>query len=427
MEIGEADNPADMLKGLQVTSYDNENDDDDDAEPVEEDPIDEEDEDDDGDEEQEPVTLGFLEKPKNNWSLLRQLFPSKAGGVPAWLVPDELPSGRACVCDICGEPLQFLLQVYAPLSDKESTFHRILYLFMCPSMACLLRDQHEQWKRCPEEAFRSVKVFRSQLPRYNAYYSSDPPKHDGTDKPSSSGAALCDWCGTWKGNKVCGNCKRVRYCSEKHQVMHWRSGHKAACQRLSISPELSESSPRTGETASAKIQSAASKNLWPEFEIVNEDESEYDAEMSDDNSNANALVSSKNNEMDESMKSLINSFEGDGDRRSWATFQERISKAPEQILRYCRNVSTKPLWPMLSGLPSRADIPRCSYCGGPRCFEFQVLPQLLYYFGVKNDADSLDWAIIVVYTCEASCEGSLAYKEEVAWVQLAAPTSSPIS
>lgn len=29
----------------------------------------------------------------------------------AWLDPDSLPSGRARDCDICGEPLQFLLQV----------------------------------------------------------------------------------------------------------------------------------------------------------------------------------------------------------------------------------------------------------------------------------------------------------------------------
>lgn len=30
----------------------------------------------------------------------------------AWLIPDKLPSSKACVCDICGVPLQFLLQVY---------------------------------------------------------------------------------------------------------------------------------------------------------------------------------------------------------------------------------------------------------------------------------------------------------------------------
>ncbi|KAI8574793.1 hypothetical protein RHMOL_Rhmol01G0381200 [Rhododendron molle] len=109
---------------------------------------------DDEDEELLPVTLVFLEKPENRCSLVRQGFPSKAGGVPAWLDPVSLPSGKSCLCDICGEPLQFLLQVYAPLSEKEPAFHRTLFVFMCLSMACLLQDQNEQWKRKPEKASR---------------------------------------------------------------------------------------------------------------------------------------------------------------------------------------------------------------------------------------------------------------------------------
>jgi len=36
----------------------------------------------DEEEEHEPITLGFVDKPKNKWSLQRQYFPSKAGGVP---------------------------------------------------------------------------------------------------------------------------------------------------------------------------------------------------------------------------------------------------------------------------------------------------------------------------------------------------------
>jgi len=38
-------------------------------------------------------------------------------------------------------------------------------------------------------------------------------------------------------------------------------------------------------------------------------------------------------------------------------------------------------------------------------FEFQVLPQLLYYLKIDNmDQDSLDWGTLVVYTCRNSCE-----------------------
>ncbi|CAH9096031.1 unnamed protein product [Cuscuta epithymum] len=361
--------------------------------------------DDEDDEEKVPVALGFVEKKKNSWSLLRQFFPSKAGGTPAWLDPVNLPSGRYCVCDFCGEPLQFMLQVYAPLTETDSTFHRTLFVFMCQSMACLLQDQHQQWKRHPEPALRSVKAFRCQMPRLNSFYSSEPPEKDGTARPSGDGALLCSWCGTWRGDKVCSGCKTVRYCSEKHQAVHWRSGHKKQC--------LSNISLSESSCIVANLPKVASKSLWPEYEISSEDEC---FEISNDHPHSTSLVSTS--QSDETFNSLLDAFEGDEDKKSWASFQERISCAPEQVLRYCRYPKAKPLWPMSSGQPSESDIRRCSYCSGSRVFEFQILPQLLYYFNVGNDANSLDWATMVVYTCEASCGGSGAYKEEFVWVQV---------
>ncbi|KAI7990385.1 Programmed cell death protein 2 [Camellia lanceoleosa] len=194
-------------------------------------------------------------------------------------------------------------------------------------------------------------------------------------------AALCNWCGTWKGDKVCSSCRRARYCSKKHRAMHWKSGHKIACRHNTI---------------------------WPDYEIINENECEFDMKMSKDSKYSNSLVFGSG--IDELVKSLLDNFE--------VSFQERIARAPEQVLRYCRYESAKPLWPMSSGQPSK--IPKCNYCGGPQGFEFKILPQLLYYFGVKNDVDSLDWATIVVYTCEAFCEENNGpYKEEFCWVQLA--------
>ncbi|XP_022891546.1 programmed cell death protein 2-like isoform X2 [Olea europaea var. sylvestris] len=399
----EFDANEEKLKTLCISSLDEEEDDE--AQVDETDDPDLYNDEDDDDEEQVPVTLGFVEKPKNTWSLLRHYFPSKAGGTPAWLDPINLPSEKSSLCDFCGEPLQFLLQVYAPLTE-ESTFHRTLFVFMCPSMACLLHDQHEQWKRHPEKPCRSVKVFRCQLPRTNSFYSSNAPSEDGTEQHLTAGATLCNWCGTWKGDKVCSSCRKARYCSGKHQAAHWRSGHRLGCTQLHTSLELSES--------------AASNSLWPQYVITNEDECEFEHEMSD-SEYSNALVSG--NRVDESVKSLMNDFAGDDDKRSWASFQEIISRAPEQVLRYCRSAKAKALWPVHSGRPSRSDIPACNYCGGTRVFEFQVLPQLLYYFGVQNDVDSLDWATIVVYTCEASCKGDEGYKEEFAWVQLASQSA----
>ncbi|KAJ7968146.1 Programmed cell death protein 2 [Quillaja saponaria] len=413
MNIGAEEVPVNKFKGVRITSLDDE--DDDEGQEI----VDDEVEDDDDDEEQsEPITIGFVEKPENQWSLLRQYFPSKAGGVPAWLDPVNLPSGRSCACDICGESLQFLLQVYAPM-EKESAFHRMLFVFMCPSMRCLLRDQHEQWKRHPEKASRRSSA--CQLPRVNPFYSSEDPACNGTQEPSVAGAALCDWCGTWKGDKLCSSCRRVRYCSKKHQLIHWRSGHNIACQKLRDSSQAAECSPNYNGVTSAEFQKVASKTVWPEFEIVTEDESESCTDMSDANVCANSLITRDN--IDDTRNLLLENFQGDDDKKSWANFQERIAKAPEQVLRYYRNTRVRPLWPMSSGRPSNVDIPKCSFCGGPLCCEFQILPQLLYYFGVENDVDSLDWVTIVVYACEASCEAGAAYTQEYAWVQLLPSTT----
>ncbi|GAY41015.1 hypothetical protein CUMW_056160 [Citrus unshiu] len=421
MESGANGDSIEKLQGLQITPLDD--DDEEEREMVAYEYEDDDEDDGEDEEEQEPVTLGFLEKPKNRWSLLRHLFPSKAGGPPAWLDPINLPTGRSSLCDMCGEPLQFVLQVYAPIIEKESTFHRTLFLFMCPSMACLRRDQHEQWKRPPEKASRSVKVFRCQLPRSNPYYSSEPPKCNGTDKPSGPGEWILQFTfpsviGVVPGKEI-KSAVAVGELIIAHRNTRSPTGDQVIKLNVNSSTFLLHHLILTLQILEPlqvkDIDAIASNSLWPEYEMINEDESEYDTEMSEVNGQTNALVSKTG--VDDTMKSLLDSFEGDSDRRSWATFQEHLAKAPEQVLRYCRSAGAKALWPTSSGQLSKADIPKCSYCGGPRCFEFQILPQLLFYFGVSNDVDSLDWATMVVYTCESSCEANVSYKEEFVWVQ----------
>ena len=56
------------------------------------------------------------------------------------------------------------------------------------------------------------------------------------------------------------------------------------------------------------------------------------------------------------------------------------------LCRYCREPNAKPLWALSSGCPSNADIPSCSYCRGPLCYEFQVgqisnlWPQSIFHY-----------------------------------------------
>ncbi|KAL2634346.1 hypothetical protein R1flu_005825 [Riccia fluitans] len=374
---------------------------------------------------------GFLQKPDDPWKVLRQYFPSKAGGAPAWLDPVNVPRAKQASCGICDKPLQFALQVYAPVDDDETAFHRTVYVFICTSLACLQQDLSQQGRK--EKRKRSIKIFRNQLPRQNGYYSAEPPKTDGSETPLCAGAPLCSWCGTWKGDKVCGGCKQTRYCSQTHQMDHWRERHAPVCREAQEKLKARESSTNASSSSESDIEvidspssaQPASLSLWPEFELIVDESGEDDEEDSDGGLDGRDGVGRLLSEYENlrrqgreqfSSKDVQDVEESSAEEQHWAAFQARVSKTPEQVIWYLRSAAAKPLWPRLDGQPKVTDIPVCSRCGGERIFEFQILPQLLYFFKIKDDPDSLDWGTIAVYSCAKSCpvEG---YCEEFAWVQ----------
>jgi pre-rRNA-processing protein TSR4 len=96
------------------------------------------------------------------------------------------------------------------------------------------------------------------------------------------------------------------------------------------------------------------------------------------------------------------------------TFQKfvRITKrAPKQVVRYSRG--GKPLW--VSDKEMAENVPSCEICGGPRIFEFQLMPQLLdsLKFDSSISDASVDWGVLVIYSCRNSCDTpGPAYKKE---------------
>ncbi|KAL3693496.1 hypothetical protein R1sor_007147 [Riccia sorocarpa] len=372
---------------------------------------------------------GFLQKPEEPWKILRQYFPSKAGGAPAWLDPLNVPRAKQGSCGICDKPLQFVLQVYAPVDDDETAFHRTLYVFMCTSLACLQQDLNQQGRK--EKRKRSIKILRNQLPRRNNFYSSEAPKTDGSEAPLSAGAPLCSWCGTWKGDKICGGCKQTRYCSQTHQMDHWRGSHASVCREAQEKLMARESSANTSSSLDVEVTNSpctahpANTNLWPEFELIVDENGEDEDEASDGSLDGRDRVGRLLSEYENtrrlgreqfSSKDVQEVEETSAEVQHWAAFQVHVSKTPEQVIWYLRSADAKPLWPRLDCQPKANDIPVCSRCGGERIFEFQILPQLLYFFKIKDDPDSLDWGTIAVYSCGKSCPGE-GYCEEFAWVQ----------
>ena len=174
------------------------------------------------------VELGFLERVENSFALKSPFFPSKIGGKPAWLALTGLPS--QIVCTNCTKPLVFLLQIYVPSDDNKSlAYHRAVFLFCCKNGSCYKSNSNECFK-----------AFRCQLPKENLFYSVDSSGleqnkifqefEDRQSKVECDWVKLCKVCGC-RGDKTCGKCHQVQYCSKEHQVIDWKSGHKLWCSK----------------------------------------------------------------------------------------------------------------------------------------------------------------------------------------------------
>lgn len=173
------------------------------------------------------VELGFLEETSNSNQTTSNFFPSKVGGKPVWLDPVHLPIPEHLQCLHCHKPCLLLLQMYAPVSDQPETYHRSLFIFMCPDSNC-----HKQKGHLP------FRVLRCHLPRGNPYYPSDgaEPGHvilpdEDLSRPYAVPSPLCCVCGSPAPNR-CGQCRKVHYCSRHHQLLDWKREHKNICKEL---------------------------------------------------------------------------------------------------------------------------------------------------------------------------------------------------
>ena len=169
----------------------------------------------------EEVDLGFVETTEN-WRLFSCFFPSKFGGKPAWLALKPLPNCDDLKCGTCGKPCVFLMQVYAPVDNTATCFHRTVYLFICKDPACSQQNDSSNFV-----------ALRCQLPRQNEFYSSDPPNYSTFDQNQEHSCAakledLCVVCGC-AGSKRCAKCHTAAYCSKEHQTVDWKAGHKRNC------------------------------------------------------------------------------------------------------------------------------------------------------------------------------------------------------
>jgi pre-rRNA-processing protein TSR4 len=392
-------------------------------------------EDDDVTEDGLECLLGFVDPPQNPRDLLRHRFPSKVGGRPAWLNPLELPTTHQLTCSVTGQPLRFLLQVYAPPPEEVENveaFHRTMFLFVSSEGGKLTQPG-------------TVRALRCQLPRYNPFYASEAPSSSDHFPPSLLDAAQCapgrdPWQVLETEEKLRAQSSRRR--GKKSGVNREQTTEGTGKQQEEVAGG-SSAGPSTEEPSSSNSNKGSEEgdgrgmHLYPELELLVEPEAEMEQEAAAADPLVKRLVKQYEEQVaqegelteEELPEELIDQVEGSlsAQQRHYAMFQTRVSYAPEQCLRYCFREGAVPLCPSPEGIPKASSIPPCSRCGGPRIFEFQVMPQLLNYLDIDpEDPCGLDWGTIAVYSCKASCAISMkgegeatgsAYADEFVWVQ----------
>eukprot|EP00743_Colponemidia_sp_Colp-15_P003571 GILK01003853.1.p1 GENE.GILK01003853.1~~GILK01003853.1.p1 ORF type:complete len:400 (-),score=68.67 GILK01003853.1:158-1321(-) len=368
------------------------------------------------------ILLGFLEQaPAQQRYLTSPYFPSKVGGKPAWLNLRDLPDTK---CERCRGPLSFLLQVYADLDVRETTFHRSLYVFCCKQTDCQGKSG-------------AYKVFRCQLARQNEFFpyelkdraaeeeeeqrkakSKAKPKSKAQKQPDNTGVSLvplCVVCGC-KAESCCASCNAFHYCSDAHRQEHRRSGTHQ-CESAVEAADLTSTSGA----------------VLPEFELVveeddtepsgqqqqDEDEEEEDEEDADESQFKHELdllrkyqeeqAQTKMTESDsklegELMEDLFKKMAVTDVDETFTAFNAAVAHHPEQVLRYWRSSASSPLWVASANQIAVSAVPSCPICGGRRVFEFQVMPQILYYMG--ESIGDLDFGTLAVFTCESSCDSA---------------------
>lgn len=356
------------------------------------------------------VSLGYVSEvhPESAHLLRSKFFPSKVGGKPAWLQSsaDRLPPASSFCCPHCGLQLVFLLQVYAPLDHlSQQAFHRSLFVFVCLNGICLASN-------------KAVMVIRQQLPQHNSVYPPEPSNPDDPEceQPFDGWQQRCCVCGVPAPLK-CGACKQLHYCSKQHQLVDWPF-HGGECAAFKAAGTLVHCT-----YTQRRLHSGTSRHSVKEMMLDVEDEF-----LEDDASNAalqrlcddECMASSGGTQMQE-FGSMKGSVRPQVDP-CLLKFQTRVSFNPDQVLRYSlRRPPLSPLW--LTSLPLPPSPPSCELCGGPRCFEFQIMPQLLHVIDAESipmgDRESSpDWGTIAVYTCAQSCDTTGGgYALEWAWLQ----------
>ena len=335
--------------------------------------------------------------------------------------------------------MRFVCQLYAPVEyDDGRAFHRSLYVFACP-VCC--NNNNLSKNKVGGGGEGAIRVLRTQLPVQNPYYPNQEEEQqqqrsketditatatttEKRDAQITSTILLEDeeihknWQRHhptyWNDQHLCvvcgqlavGRCpvQKEYFCGPMHQreykkhALHGRGDHhqKNAATATSCTSYLPsvyhmtelvvEEEPEELSNTSADANDNAIRSRQYDHSD-DSDDSDADLEQED----LNEMLKGNNSSVSHCHNKNVTKMTSDDP--TTVQFFQRIRERPnvaDQCLRYCRwptaatnttvtstATTHSVLWCKSSPCPP--EIQPCPYCGGPRGFEFQLMPQMLHF------------------------------------------------
>jgi len=342
-----------------------------------------------------------------------------------------------------GTTLRFITQLYCPADDvteNESAFHRSLYVFACPTCCSAPTPIQENdgssiTPSATHHLSQCIRVLRCQLPKHNDFYPTTGDGESNDDDDEWTKHTSHHWAKSTNNDKlnlcaVCGHGSSGK--CPKQKLWFCGPDHQKECLRASKQQQENEDDDSNDDVL---IPIKYLQSVCYESELVVEEEPTATTDDNDttlDNNDIattkyeNALFPSKDiTDADADLEqSDLNALTGNVSLAQAATgvtdpttlaFYARMAiggtenDVRNQCLRYCRwpepseattttqadeeeEVEEVPLWlssndrpPSQSATSEKTDStippfpPPCQYCGAPRAFEFQILPQMLHH------------------------------------------------
>ncbi|EAX86812.1 programmed cell death protein 2, putative [Trichomonas vaginalis G3] len=262
---------------------------------------------------------------------------TKMGGIPHWIAGEPKDVNKL-KCDKCGKKLALLTSAVCPVSPG---YDRTLYLYICPKCGLTAKCYRQKAKAVEDDCVLATPTPEPEKPKVEIGAAS---KDDLMAAISSFDSFEPPAKGKGKGGK---NVKKQKY----------------------------------------------EDGVFPAYyvDIDLEPEAQLDPDQK-------FIMASSNDSMGSASE-----FAGEEDRKDvdpiLIEYNERISREPDQVLRYCFGGE-----PLLQDQMT-IEVPKCPKCGADRCFEFEVIPVFINYLAPQNF--DMDIGPILVYTCSRDCgEGS---------------------